>query len=263
MSYEPVLAAMPQEGDFDPCFAFSVHKCGSTMMNVMIKRVCKLADIPAISVPDLMFSHGVLETQWCIDECMVPAFRHRLLYFGFRHLPPILMTPELGVRQRRFVLLVRDPRDALVSEYFSFGRKQSSHAVPKKNPEAFLASQTRVPERTIDEYAIAAASNLRKKLQAYRDNLDFDLGLIRRYEDVFFDKETFLREIFEHFGIAVPDQIIRDVAKANDIRPEKEDETKHIRKGTPGDHREKLDPETIGRLNDIFREVGSFYGYQL
>jgi len=80
---------------------------------------------------------------------------------------------------------------------------------------------------------------------------------------VFFDKETFLAEIFEHFGLSVGGNIIRNVARAHDIRPEQEDETQHIRKGTPGDHREKLKPQTIETLNDMFREVGGFYGYGL
>ena len=53
------------------------------------------------------------------------------------------------------------------------------------------------------------------------------------------------------------------MAAQNDIRPVEEDMSKHIRKGTPGDHREKLQKETIAKLNDIFRDTCSFYGYDL
>lgn len=264
MAYKEVFAALPPtDGTFDPCFAFSIHKCGSTMMHTMIRAVCQQLNIPAVSIPDLLFAQGVLDSQWATDAALQPAFARNLLYYGFRHLPPMLLAPELRLRSRRFVLLVRDPRDALVSQYFSYGRKAGSHAIPQKNAEAFLETLAKVEERPIDDYALAAAPNLLKKLEDYRGALDFELGLVRRYKDVYFDKETFLAEIFDHFGIAVPPRIITAVARAHDIRPVQEDDTKHIRKGTPGDHLEKLHPETIAKLNDIFREVGSFYGYDL
>ena len=264
MDYQDIFTKLPsRDGAVPPCFAFSVHKCGSTMMHAMIGAVCQRAGVPAASIPDMMFANGILDTDWAEDPEVLPAFRRNLLYFGFRHLPSILLSPELQLRSRRFVLLVRDPRDALVSQYFSYGKKSGSHAIPKQNAEAFLKKMGDAGDSAIDDYAISAARNLKTKLEAYRDNLDFNLGLLRRYEDVYFDKETFLAEIFDHFGIAVPRDIIAEVARANDVRPEKEDDSKHIRKGTPGDHAEKLHPDTIARLNDTFREVGAFYGYTL
>lgn len=264
MGYKEVFAALPQhDGAFAACFAFSIHKCGSTMMHAMIRAVCDQLHIPAVSVPDLLFAQGVLDSQWAHDPAIKPAFARNLLYYGFRHLPPILLAPELQLRSRRFVLLVRDPRDALVSQYFSYGRKAGSHAVPAKNAQAFLDTLARTEDREIDDYALAAAPNLRLKLEAYRGALDFGVGLLRHYETVYFDKETFLAETFDHFAIPVPRHVIAAVARVHDVRPAQEDETKHIRKGTPGDHKEKLRPETIARLNDIFREVGSFYGYNL
>lgn len=232
-------------------------------MHAMIGAVCNKAGIPAVSIPDLLFSYGIADAQWSNDASLAPAFDRNLLYFGFRYLPPVLMSPGLQTRARRFALLVRDPRDALVSQYFSFGRKAGSHARPAHNPEALEKRLAAIEDKPIDTYVLEMAPALARKLEAYRDSLDFSLGLLRRYEDVYFDKETFLAEIFGHFGIAVPRDIIAEVARANDVRPEKEDDSKHIRKGTPGDHAEKLRPETIARLNDTFREVGAFYGYAL
>ena len=264
MNLQEITSKLPQtEADFDPCFAFSVHKCGSTMMHTMINSVCRETGIPGISLPDTFFNMGLFEKDWQSDETLLPVFERKLLYYGFRNLPQILLAPQFDLRSKRFVLLVRDPRDALVSQYFSFGRKKSSHRLPKNNAEAFIKRVEEQPELSIDDYVVQAANNLRIKLEVYRDSLNFDLGLTRRYEDVFFDKETFLGEIFGHFGIGVPADVIARVARDNDIRPEKEDDTKHIRKGMPGDHAEKLQPATIARLNDTFREVGAFYGYDL
>ena len=264
MDYDAISSALPEgQPGFNRCFAFSVHKNGSTMLERMIKDVCKRRDIPNVSIPSFFFTEGIPAQVWRDDKKLAPVFTKDILYHGFRFLPPVLQEAEVGLQDCRFVLLVRDPRDALVSQYFSYGKSTGSHAVPKKNAEAFIAARDALPERTIDEYVIALSRQLRKKLEAYRDALNFDLGLVRRYEDVFFDKETFLGEVFEHFDIKVPKGLIARVAEKHDIRPEKEDQTQHIRKGTPGDHKEKLLPETIEVLSKTFREVGGFYGYEM
>ena len=263
MTYDSIMSQLPQqESAFASCFAFSIHKCGSSMMHSMIAAVCKQMDLPAISLPDTFFQNGILEDTWANDPEVLPMFSKNLLYFGFRWLPPIFLNGNFDFRDKRFVLLVRDPRDALVSQYFSYGRKAASHVLPKNNPEAYQAVLASMGDSEIDEYVIRAAGGIKRKFISYQTALDFDLGLLRRYEDIYFDKETFLREIFTHFGMDIPPDIIARVAKSNDIRPAQEDETKHIRKGTPGDHAEKLRPETIARLNDIFRDVGAFYGYK-
>jgi len=283
MNYDEIFSQLPEQAPeqtpvLATCFAFSVHKCGSTLMNNMIAATCRKANIPAVSLPGILFAQGIKDADWRRDYGLLPAFERQLLFYGFRYLPEILGDPASGMLDKRFVLLVRDPRDALVSEYFSYGKKSGSHVLPGKNTKAFAdqipaqisaqipdqipAQIPAEPDRTIDDYVIGASRGILAKLETYRDTLDFDLGLVRRYEDVFFDKETFLGEIFDHFGLSVGGNIIRNVARAHDIRPAQEDETQHIRKGTPGDHREKLLPQTIARLNELLRDVGGFYGYR-
>jgi hypothetical protein len=43
--------------------------------------------------------------------------------------------------------------------------------------------------------------------------------------------------------------------------PQSEDKMKFVRKAVPGDHREKLQPETIKRLNNQLRSVLETYDY--
>ena len=161
------------------------------------------------------------------------------------------------------MLLVRDPRDALVSQYYSYGGKHISHRLPNKNKELFLKQFESNEDLEIDEYVLHVAGNYLKKLTTYQSSLDFNRVLLRRYEEIYFDKRTFLVDIFAHFGLSVPIEVIEQVAAQNDIRPVEEDISKHIRKGTPGDHREKLKTKTIAKLNDIFRDTCYWYGYDL
>jgi hypothetical protein len=263
MNYDTMLGNIPStEALLQPCFAFSAHKCGSSLFFGMLEMVCAEAGIPGVSIPDLMFLNGVLDPQWFEDPALMPFFRKNLLYYGFRELPPVLSLDPTILARRPFVLLVRDPRDALVSKYFSFGRKKASHVQPRENSEAFREIVDNLPEMKIDDYVRVQASNLKDNLETYRRSLYYGYGLVRRYEEVYYDKLGFLREVFAHFGIAVADDILVRAAEAFDIRPEEEDETKHIRQGLPGDHARKLKAETIADLTDEFREIGNFYGYR-
>jgi len=250
-------------GGFAECYAFSIHKAGSTLMHRMIADVCQASGIPALSIPDALFKEGVLANDWGKDPRILDLIGPGRIYFGFRHLPPILRDDRVRLKDKKCVLLVRDPRDALVSQYYSVGGKHVSHRLPTKNAEAFLEKVRNTEELDIDEYVLRLAKSHLNKLVSYKNNLNFSNVLLRRYEDIYFDKRTFVSDIFTHFGMAVAPATLDAVAQSNDVRPTDEDPARHIRRGLPGDHRNKLKPSTIQGLNDIFSATCLWYGYDL
>ena len=254
---------LESRGAFPDCYAFSLHKAGSTLMNTMIEQVCREASIPAINIPSRLFSMGITGNDWENDQKILPLIGNGRIYYGFRFLPNVLLSKSLSLREKKSVLLVRDPRDALTSQYYSFGAKKFSHKLPKKNQAAFLAGGKGDVDWDIDAYVTTYAAAYEQKLQNYKDNLDFKNVLLFRYEEIFFDKRKFLGDIFKHFEISVSPALLDTIAEKNDIRPEKEDTTKHIRKGTPGDHAIKLQKETIATLNNTFRDIAACFGYDL
>lgn len=247
----------------EPLFVFGIHKCGSTLLHKMVAQVCARARLSVLNLPSLAGQQGVDPRHWERDQSLVGLFQGRSIYIGFRYLPDVLLDPALQIREKRFVLLARDPRDALVSQYFSYGGRHVSHVLPKGREEEVLSQIKRTAHLDIDEYVLRQAPQLLRKMNAYRDNLDFGKGLIRRYEDIYFDKRGLLGDICAYAEMGVDPRILDRVAQANDVRPDTEDITKHIRKGTPGDYAEKLRPETIARLNDLFAATASAYGYAL
>lgn len=247
----------------EPLLVFGVHKCGSTMIHSMMGQLCALARWPRLNVPALATEQGLESEDWDDDEGLLPLFRKHWIFYGFRALPPVLLRPGSGIRDRKFVLLVRDPRDALVSQYFSFGGRHVSHVLPEHRKERVLSELRKTAHLEIDDYALHAARPLHAKLVEYRDALDFSRGLLLHYEDVYFDKLGALRRICDYFGLDAEPGVLEEVARANDVRPVREDVTRHIRKGAPGDHAEKLKPETIRELNSLFAEVAAAYGYTL
>ena len=51
------------------------------------------------------------------------------------------------------------------------------------------------------------------------------------------------------------------IAESNDSVNTKENKMKHKRQVTPGDHRRKLKPETIAKLNTDLADILTRYGY--
>lgn len=249
-------------GDFPACFAFSIHKAGSSLMNAMIEGVCRKASVPFADLPNVFFREGIFDAEWREDGELLDLFQDGRVYSGFRYLPQLFEGSDF-VQRRKSVLLVRDPRDALVSQYFSFAGPNPSHGMPAKNQEKVAAVRRRNTDIDIDTYVLKMADVHLEKLRYYRDRLDFDNVLLRRYEQAYYDKKSFLADVFAHFGIAVDAGIVSEVAAAHDIRPTEEQTGKHIRKGTPGDHREKLKPQTVEQLNEKFAPIGTWYGYTL
>lgn len=263
-SLETAFADNPvPTGDFDPVFAFSIHKAGSSLMHGMVNAVCEREGIPHLDLPGRLFQLGVPDRMWGPDPRISRFFLGGRVYFGFRELPRGLLDQRVGLKQRRIVLLVRDPRDALVSQYYSFGGKYSSHARSRANPAMIVQAMKQTAGLEIDEYVVQAAREYLRKLQKYGEMLDYPFVEVRRYEDVYFDKRQFLLDIFLHFGITVSPETIESVARISDVRPESEDVSKHIRKGTPGDHREKLRKGTIAVLNRTFRDTARNFGYDM
>lgn len=254
---------LTDQGYFPECYVFSLHKAGSTLMNEMVGEVCLLANIPAVNIPSILIKEGIFVNDWQDDEYILDLITPGRVYYGFRQFPKVLLNESILLRDKKSVLLIRDPRDALVSEYFSYGGKNISHKLPDKNKEVFLEKARATSHMDIDQYVLHASRNYQKKLEMYKVSLNFDNVLLFRYEDIYFDKRKFLGDIFKHFGIEVESVILDDISFKHDIRPEVEDIAKHIRKGLPGDYVSKLKPETIFKLNDIFAKTCAWYGYKL
>lgn len=255
-----VMSKLPKIGDFNDVYAFSIHKAGSSLMHKMIADVSNYSKIPSVSIPDLLFKEGISD-EWQSDISMSLFFERGRIYYGFRNLPKFMTGENFSLTNKKAVLLVRDPRDALVSQYYSLSGKYISHQLPQKNSEVFIERLQKTASLSIDDYVLQAAPNHLNKLKEYRLGLNFNNVLLKNYENIYYDKINFLSEIFSHFELDVDKEIILRVALQNDIRPDSEDITKHIRKGTPGDYKEKLCSTTICKLNELFKDEVKWFGY--
>ena len=167
-----------------------------------------------------------------------------------------LFASEIG--KMKSIFFIRDPRDMLISEYFSF---KYSHGMSKNS---ILMEQQKkrlqfVNLNTIDEYALSQISAYKRKFTLLTNiiNLNNNYEIIK-YEDMINNFIVFSRNIRKILKI--------DYSLMNDIynysRPNTNEEIdKHKRSGKVSQFKSKLRMETVKILNVEFEDILNNYGY--
>lgn len=236
------------------CYISAYAKAGSVMLDGLVRDITVAVGAPAFNPTVQLFEQGCSFIDSDYDWTRLYAPRG-VVHYGFRGYPPGGLPLE---GDNPIVLLVRDPRDMLVSSYYSM---VASHGVPTEGPqrEELLRSRKMAGKLTVDEYCLRFAHGYQQEFERCRAH--FDRATVFRYEDVIFQKHTFVANLCKIIGVSLPRDEIDRIAQAHDVRPKTEDVSAHVRKVTPGDHRNKLKPETIDALNGVFAEFMTYYGY--
>lgn len=251
-------------------FAFSMHKSGSSLFFGILEDICNESirlglkrQKSYLSIPGILFKQGLGDKQ--LAEPNLPGKfgltvnDPNIIYGGFRFVPAFFRGE---IKENAMISgLVRDPRDALTSHYFSMLK---SHIVPPgKAGEEMLKKREELEKIGIDEFI---TNQIDAKFWLFRQQRIVDLAKkddskFWRYEDVIFNKKEWIEEILDRVGLQLPDESKYSILKKRDILPPEENLNRHIRKVKPGDHKVKLNATTIEKLDVHFAEILSYWQY--
>lgn len=236
----------------------SFHKCATTLFNdYVLKHLNGLQQVDyavdiyenqppaALTFEPYGYAYGVIRV---IQSPGTPVYETLV--------KPILAPGFMADKWAVFV--IRDPRDILVSEYYSFG---FTHGF-SKNPAIRQFQEerrARIAAQTVDQYVLAAAPNLQERFQSVqRLSQDCERGVVLKYEQLIEDCDRFLQG-FEQLLPLSPEVkaeiFVRSRPKAT------EDPTAHKRSGKVGGYQDKLQPETIARLDELLAPTLKQFGY--
>ena len=240
-------------------YVLSVHKAGSTLINTMAMQIARAAKRPVFALHSALFSNGV-KLGDCPAEAIAMLERPGTVFTAFR-------TPDFldGVAQYHTApkfLMVRDPRDIAVSAYFSFA---FSHGLPRSGTvrDQMLANRARVQRMELSEFVLrGSADTPMRNMLTFIDHLDRYEGFTtRRYEDVIFEKEQLAADIAAVLSARLPTERLAEIAAKNDVRPDAERPTEHIRQVSPGNYREHLSEEAQTYLETKFAPIFERFNY--
>jgi hypothetical protein len=248
---------LEEPGDFPSFFVFAMHKSGSTLMNRMLDQALFAAGVPQIPLPAIAFEAGLPPNEILNPEELV--FERGYCYRNFHGVPPYLHKFDIAANKK--ILLIRDPRDIVVSYYFSMAK---SHRLPPLGVvKKYLLNMRSMARRAnIDQFCRSVAKEFKSQFRSYQSILSTELRLYR-YEDVIFDKKAWLEDMLGYVGVALNDAKVTRIARENDIWPAVERPSKHIRQVTPGNFRKHLSRESIELLNSEFEHLLTEYNYAL
>jgi len=240
--------------DFSSKFVFSFAKSGSTLLNDLLFTYCPQMGVPVVSVFDQAFSQGLTTAEVRAESSDV--FKNSgYVFSGFRHFPNF----DLDVGNNKCILLVRDPRDMVVSMYYSITK---SHVIPEGN-ESLRKNREEALQEAIDEFVLGKMQSYVGQFRTYKEKLQGKQVKVYRYEDVIYDKARWLTEVLDYLEIEKSLPLLNNVVKQFDVIPDSENETQHVRQVHPGNYKKKLSEPAIERLTEKAKDFLSHYNYSL
>jgi hypothetical protein len=238
---------------------FTTHKCASNFSNEILKSIefhseYNLFDYGAI-VGSLADKLGISDN---FEDYLNLNYQTLFYPKGELYGPQRKPLNFPGLENFKKIIFLRDPRDVLVSSYYSFGY---SHNIPdsKLQLESFNERRNRIQNETIDEYVLRENDNWIKPMYKEYEKIHRNSKniLFLSYQDFVENTKNFIDTIFEFLNIYNEFAVTRLVELANPIQ-NKEDINKHKRSGRNFQWKEEL---TIGTQNKLNKELDSSLKY--
>lgn len=251
---------------------FTTHKAGSMVLHRVLKDICEQNKIQYHS-----------ENQSDPDKLPVGRMFEGKDYIAKHNgcFGPIrFYVPSRALAEANILLHLRDPRDVLTSMFFSYCFMHRGVVAPN------TGVRRQVAESGIDKFVLDMSSeehasyegdygtggnfkqhigNVLERYERYlRELVGKPNTLLVTYETMVLDFPAWLRQVVQRFELPNHDETFEfaAAARAHETRkPAAENISLHKRKVTPGDYKEKLQPETIAELNRRFANVLTSLGY--
>ena len=220
-----------------------LHKSASMFLFKFFQHVCGEIDVPfhSINLPSPNQNVPTSNTDTSFVYCPERSFQTDA--FSFKEL------------NQTHLFQIRDPRDILVSEYFSLGWRHSDHDWN----DAARERRSKIQQLTIDQYVLnepeLSEQPLRTRYQPLLDRIDDSKTHVVKYETMVDDFSQWLTKVLPLLDLTTTNDL---AYLARHYRHEFQPEpgaNSHKRNVSAGDHVSKLKPETIIELNKRFAPV--------
>lgn len=162
------------------------------------------------------------------------------------------------VSDRICLFFIRDPRDILVSSYYSFGFSHPLSPVPQIR-EHQIREREEIQAMTLDEYALSQVEERRANFTCLHElHAACRRGVLLRYEDMVHDFDRFAADLCTY--VQIKSRVLCDLERLSRPKPQI-DPSQHRRSGRTGQFRAALRKETVTSLNEHLGDTLELFGY--
>jgi len=253
------------DSNLDSIIFFTTHKCASNFTQVMLKEIETISEYSLYDYGSLLGSLNIeLNLSSNFETHLNKNFNSLFQLKGEIYGPQRKPLDFEGLDKYKKIFFLRDPRDVLISAYYSFG---FTHPKPIANPNIindFKSQRKEISNMSLDEYVLKELNLWIKPM--YRNYIQIkensnNKSLFVSYSEYVFSSKEFFNKIFNFLNIEHPNLINKLILLSNPIQ-NKEDTKKHQRSGKVGQWREKLKPETINQLNTELRDILLYWEFE-
>ena len=236
---------------------FSMMKAASTYVGGLLRMLVLDEHMTPINLDGYKWSGGLSRKDIRLmgSQMCASVYKEKGYFYGpFR-------TLEWGIPQLdrfKVLLMLRDPRDVLVSFYFSMA---FSHPIPEgpyegpNGPKWVREKRVKALAMSIDEFVLSESDTFFSWYRPYCDEL---LGkgnvLFVTYEEMVADFEKWLRRIIRFLDLHPSEETVKEIVATTDFNVT-ENQFSHKRQVRPGDHTRKLKTETVRQLTEMWRPI--------
>jgi len=244
---------------------FSINKAATQHVKKVLRKLAAENNLVPVHLHGYAFSVDKPYLDH-LSEQEMESYKHIFKPRGFLYTVFGGMIKNIdSLSSYKILLTIRDPRDILVSGYYSAAY---SHPIPPQESgkrEAFLAKRNEVRKKSIDEFVLERSERVQDTFIAYQNRLvsKYNNVILLKYEQMATDYEGWLDTLSRQLQLTMSSGLKTQLIEANKQQAAKsEDKHRHRRKGQPGDYKEKLKPATIRQLNKQLKPVLDAFGYE-
>lgn len=232
---------------------FTAHKCASVYAIEILHKLSQDVGTTYINYEGDLWEVGQSFANFFTEKSFDVCTKTSHIYGPFRQYYSI---PEM--EEYKIIMMLRDPRDVLTSLYFSTAY---SHYIPESQKTEMKLAREDARMKNIDDFVIEHSPWVRATYNLYTKYLFGKKNvLFLKYEDMITNFPAWLKEIFKHLDITPSEQLIKELIDGAKFEV-KEDIYAHKRQVKAGDHRRKLQVNTIKELNLQFQDILKIYGW--
>ena len=233
---------------------YSYYRCGSMFLSRALRELAVANGLQHLDYCSYFVKVHPEQGSRLFDEAtLARAFHPSGCHYGTLRRAYPIPSHELY----RSVLLLRDPRDCLVSHYYSV---RDSHTL---NNRGNLEARREALRTDIDQWVLGKASEYAQDFEQFHARLVGKPGvLFLRYEEMVTAFPEFLRKVVAHTGLDQDEEAVARILEEADFEVSEENLLAHKRSVKPGNHLKKLKPETVASLNEALAEVLELFDYR-